>query len=401
MSIIFTNPGEIDVRAIVTFGVSVKDTDNPIGYFGTGLKYAIAVLLRNSQEITVYSGTECYIFNTKTITVRGKEFSAVTMNDTEIGFTTDVGKNWELWMAYRELYCNVLDEEGTVGHYQRHNEPKPCAGTTTIIVDGDQFTQIYRQRASYFINNDRTADWAVGSMQIYNEPSKSFFYKGVRVAHFPTPFLCTYNYVGHMDLTEDRTVTSEGDVYYKIVEAITDACDESLVEHVLTAPEDVKEHELPYHYRWSQPGSVFATVCARLIEEEDKRLNGNAVIYMDRIKPKEFKPEKLVLTPSQQAELTQAINLCERADFPVTRYTINCVKTLKRDQLGEARQGMIYVTERAFLMGGWKQIAATLIEEYVHLEYHYHDMTRPLQNWLFERLVAALEEVQSVKGVAE
>ena len=36
--IVFENPGEIDVAAISTFGVSVKETDNPIGFFGTGLK---------------------------------------------------------------------------------------------------------------------------------------------------------------------------------------------------------------------------------------------------------------------------------------------------------------------------------------------------------------------------
>ncbi|CAM6031606.1 unnamed protein product [Sphagnum compactum] len=225
MSIIFTNPGEIDVRAIVTFGVSAKETDNPIGYFGTGLKYAIAVLLRNSQEITIYSGTECYVFNTKTITVRGKEW---------------------------------------------HSEPKPCKGTTLVIVDGDQFKHIYYQRHQYFLNKKDKPNWVVGSMEVYNMPTNAFFYK---------------------------------------------------------APEDVKEHELPYHHRWSQPADQsFATVCARLIEEEDKRINGNAVIYMERIQPKEFNPEKLVLTPSQQAELIQAINFCERAGFPVTRYTINCVK---------------------------------------------------------------------------
>ena len=47
--IVFENPGEIDIRSISTFGVSVKEGDNPIGFFGTGLKYAIVVLLRTGQ----------------------------------------------------------------------------------------------------------------------------------------------------------------------------------------------------------------------------------------------------------------------------------------------------------------------------------------------------------------
>lgn len=38
----FHNPGELDPRLITTFGVSIKESTNPIGYFGTGLKYALA-----------------------------------------------------------------------------------------------------------------------------------------------------------------------------------------------------------------------------------------------------------------------------------------------------------------------------------------------------------------------
>ena len=48
--IIFQNKGLIDVHAISIMGVSVKE-DNSIGFFGTGLKYAIAVLLREGIKI--------------------------------------------------------------------------------------------------------------------------------------------------------------------------------------------------------------------------------------------------------------------------------------------------------------------------------------------------------------
>jgi hypothetical protein len=47
--VVFENPGEIDAAAIRTFGVSVKEGENPIGFFGTGLKYAIAILLRTGH----------------------------------------------------------------------------------------------------------------------------------------------------------------------------------------------------------------------------------------------------------------------------------------------------------------------------------------------------------------
>ena len=55
-TIIFENPGEIDPVAIITFGINVKESDHPIGFFGTGLKYALAILLREGQPITIQSG---------------------------------------------------------------------------------------------------------------------------------------------------------------------------------------------------------------------------------------------------------------------------------------------------------------------------------------------------------
>ena len=54
--VVFENTGEIDILSISSFGVSVKEGDSPIGFFGTGLKYAIAVLLRHNQKITAYCG---------------------------------------------------------------------------------------------------------------------------------------------------------------------------------------------------------------------------------------------------------------------------------------------------------------------------------------------------------
>ena len=62
MTIYFTNPGEIDIRAVTTMGVNVKEGSSSIGYFGTGLKYAIATLLREGQEIIIHSGLTTYYF---------------------------------------------------------------------------------------------------------------------------------------------------------------------------------------------------------------------------------------------------------------------------------------------------------------------------------------------------
>ena len=131
--IVFENPGEIDVASISTFGVSVKESDNPIGFFGTGLKYAIAILLRNNHKVTIHSGVDTHAFDTENVTVRGRSFDFVRLTTNEgqperIGFTTEVGKTWEIWMAYRELFCNARDENGDAFLAREMPEPAQRAG---------------------------------------------------------------------------------------------------------------------------------------------------------------------------------------------------------------------------------------------------------------------------------
>lgn len=105
--LVFKNPGHIDPVSITTFGISAKDTESAIGMFGTGLKYAVAVLLRNGYKITIYSGDKTYEFDVANNDVRNKTFNHVTMNGEFISFTTELGKFWEPWMAVRELVCNL------------------------------------------------------------------------------------------------------------------------------------------------------------------------------------------------------------------------------------------------------------------------------------------------------
>jgi len=69
-----------------------KEGDNPIGFFGTGLKYALAILLRTGHKVAILSGTSKHRFALKDVKIRGQDFQVVTMDRHELGFTTQVGK---------------------------------------------------------------------------------------------------------------------------------------------------------------------------------------------------------------------------------------------------------------------------------------------------------------------
>lgn len=52
-----SSQGEIEEKAFTLIGASSKRGDNTkIGYFGSGLKYSIAWLLRNKIDFKIFSG---------------------------------------------------------------------------------------------------------------------------------------------------------------------------------------------------------------------------------------------------------------------------------------------------------------------------------------------------------
>ena len=149
MTLYFTNPGEIDLDAALILGVNAKVNENPIGRYGSGLKYAIAVLLRTGHSVTIWSGLEENIFYARTASTRGVEYSQVWCNDKPLGFTTHLGSNWEVWQALRELKSNAQDEGGITT--DDISEADAIEGRTVIEVTGSGIMLAWENRAKYFL----------------------------------------------------------------------------------------------------------------------------------------------------------------------------------------------------------------------------------------------------------
>src|SRR4051812_38184717 len=97
--LVFSNPGVLEMELVKMMGVSVKESSDPIGFFGTGLKYAMATALRLGGEMTIFTDGQRYDVRGRKMTLRDKEFTQVMLNDEPLGFTTELGKQWEAWMA--------------------------------------------------------------------------------------------------------------------------------------------------------------------------------------------------------------------------------------------------------------------------------------------------------------
>lgn len=393
--IVFENEGVLDPVSIKTFGISVKESENPIGFFGTGLKYAIAILTRQDQEIKILSGNRTFEFKSKTLSVRGKDFSVITMNGEELPFTTELGKNWEVWQAFRELYCNALDEGGSCD--SRMFLPETDENKTFVCVKGREFTSAFHERDSIVLSLPNHLMVGSGEVQVFNKVSEYIYYRGIRVLKTERPCLLTYNIKDDLELTEDRTVKSPSSALSKIPRAIAALKDKTIIKQVLTADRRMFEQELSFSSIdfWQERISAeFDEVLETEFGFNNDHLNKSARDYLVKKKNKSalknYEEESLTTVEKKQLDRCKDIILKLYPDFQM--YKILVVKNLGQTTmaLADFNDRKIVISKRSFDMGT-KFLLSTLIEEYFHLKTGYADCSRELQTFLFDSYCGIIE----------
>ena len=266
----FTTPGLIPLEAFTAFGVNAKpNSTNPFGYFGTGLKYAIAVCLRNGCDVVLWRGNYKYTFYVRQADFRGKDSGFVRMkqerwlslggflkpNYYKLPFTTELGKNWELWQAFRELETNTRDENGITALVQP-DDLVPESERTTILVNGSRFVDEYHEMDRHFLPEGKTIreDEAV---QVIDRPSRHIYYRGVRIMDLKEEAEFTYNILSTISLTEDRTAKYSFEVEQVIATHWVESEDEGLVGRVLQT-DRWEGSGLNYTYAYTTPSKTFS-----------------------------------------------------------------------------------------------------------------------------------------------
>lgn len=384
--IIFKNKGEIDINAIRTFGVSVKKEDS-IGFFGTGLKYAIAVLLREGCDITVYSGKNKLEFGIETLEVTGMPFDFITMNGERLGFTTDLGKMWKLWMAFREVYCNCTDEGGDVT--EANNIPKPKYGETMVVVTGKPVEEIYRDINLYILQTRPML--SNGYIELRDKSTHHVFYKGVMVKDDMPHCLYTYNIKRHIDLTEDRTAKYNFEVIREINNGIVMLTDKAVIRKIVCAPEDTFEHQLHYDLHVT-PSQEFLDVCIKLAEKQEIKANKNAIRFAKKFIDANTEPKEIELTPLERGMYQRACELLGLAGYNVMEFPVKFVETLGTGVFAQAKDDIIWIARPCFDQGT-KTVAHALLEEHFHLKHGYKDHTRDFQTFLHQNILTLVERL--------
>src|SRR3954471_10625130 len=79
--VVFETKGKLDLRSLTVFGLNAKPTTtSPIGFFGTGLKYAVAVLSRREIPFAIWiDGKKWVVEKNSAMTFRDKDYEGLTL----------------------------------------------------------------------------------------------------------------------------------------------------------------------------------------------------------------------------------------------------------------------------------------------------------------------------------
>lgn len=281
MKIHFVTPTRLSLINLTTIGDSEKREDETkIGQFSSGQAYSTALLLRDDVglEVNIYGGyytegekyTETINYSTsdkicestgksKEIIVLAyeKQFhgncdSALTFSGgytesetIETAFALQLGYNWEIWMALRELWSNMLDEGGYVVEQESYPEPKTGTVITLTFDENNSFYEVWQNRHLYINekpplytlnHNVEVLENEEGYLRIYKQ--NILVYTDEKI---PSKF--AYN-VKSGTIDERRILSNVYNVESDIVYAIKSTTNEDFLRQIITKDFDSKNQFL-------------------------------------------------------------------------------------------------------------------------------------------------------------
>lgn len=284
MKVFFNTPTQISLLDITTMGDSVKvGDDTKLGMFDSGLKHSIALLLRHNVgiKISVFDddgeSVDKYSFGTiisiDKNTGKEKELITVQTKDEVIttGFAKKLGFNWELWMALRELWSNMLDEGGNV------TVDGPEEGAKTVVMlefnEDNDFWDIWENRHKYLFDESRFSDiYQVDRSKVAVKSecgTLKIFKQGILVYESDTPSNFWWNIKGG-EIDERRILSNVHDVNTSIKSSILTTDNEDFLRLIVRSDFTWKDGDFlgGSYISWSSIGDTLFNLCHRVAEEQ-------------------------------------------------------------------------------------------------------------------------------------
>lgn len=422
-----TNKGKVAPEAFSLIGASTKrNDDSKIGMFGSGNKYAISFLMRNSFKFRVFSNQEEMFFTTVQKEFANQLFDVICINKKETSLTTEMGPKWKLWQALRELYSNAVDE-GLIefGIVEGFMTKELNDDETTILIEANQeILDFYFDIDKYIaINRDVVYENYYG--KIYKSSGKNcvVYRKGIRCMELEKPGIFDYD-LNNIWLTEDRLASSSWQAPEEILKLLEKCDDVFVIRKFLNEIQDSKYYEnciddsfisfsgtnFSSAWRQSVKNSKIAPKSMGGYLKDDERPSTyllpnklyKAMIsfYGDDLKTQSFKTTNrgqayvIVQENEMQKKMINDVkDFFKEVQF-IIPYDIRVVDFKDKDVHGSVDDETILLGINAFENGKvW--IANVIIEEYIHIKYDAADETRKFQDASIGELLSYMQKINS------
>lgn len=422
--IFILNKGIVDTDAFHLLGASTKrDDETKIGYFGSGLKYALAWMLRNGINFKVYADKKEIKFGLKKKDFRGKQFSVITINGKDTSITTEMGPDWNGWFALREMICNALDEEGGIYGFTE-TEMQPQEGMTFFLIKGNELFSDFIDNAGNYLSSrryDKLCDSKGredGKLfpSIGEEKSLIIYRKGIQ-ALYEKNRQAIFNYdFENIDINESRVIKDAWLMRYKAFDLINGAdiqtkrlfierlnskmfewnmaeyTNNNIEENWLQAMEGfiIIPTWTPTAFLKDVDIAIVKVLPDWLYEAFENRF-GNKLPKL-----RGSSKDKIIL---EMDEYQKKIVLSAKEVFVKLgmeiKYEIVLAEFRTKSQMGEAADNKIYVSPHCIEKGVF-ETCAVMLEEELHLESSYGDNTREFQNYIFVRLLREMIKSKNI-----
>lgn len=418
----FTNPGEVPINAFKLLGASTKRNDeSKIGFFGTGLKYAIAVMLREGVDFKIFVGEKEVKIGTRATDFAGQKIQVMTVNGEKTSITIDAGINWEPWFAIREIYSNAVDEGGIM---KLADDIKGTVGSTSIFVEmseklGDVSTNWQHyfafKRSSLFDDGD--GNRILGKLK---DPKFTMFRKGIRVDRSHTNSLFDYD-IKNIKINESRVASVPWEVKQSVAEVLAKCSDEGVIRTLIASFRtngecyEAQTSTWEYLFDGTFGGGTFNEAWFEILK--DKRivpieLSGfygittDTVVmpqklirhlhkaFGDRLSFIGHTQEKYLLIGEYDSKLDESHELLAKNGYTYDKESIKIGKFQDRSVKGlwDNTQKMIIISEDVLTPAYANERTAILLEEITHATTGFDDNSRELQSYLFDVIVGMMQE---------
>lgn len=418
----FENKGEVPVNAFKLLGASSKRSDNSkIGYFGTGLKYAIAVMLKNGIDFKIYSGSKEIKIGTRKTKFLDSVIQVMTVNGEKTSITIDVGVDWKPWYVIREIYSNAIDEDGKI---LVNVKVEPKDGYTRIFVDTNNETlkDVFENWNAYFSNNRqnifKNAEGKI-FLKLPTKPEFIVFRKGIRVYTTHQHSLFDYD-IENIEINESRVAVYGFQVLKQCSQLLASAPLEIIKEYLRSLDKARKYEYVEWDSNFWDYTSTYTFNNAWMTALEDKQvipadyagnyeITESCIVLPDKLIKRlkeafgdginvagDNKSSFKIIENVDKSPLQKVLDAYTLIGFDCTIDNIDIVEFNDKDILGQARDSRVLLSQKLFTLIYKHKIASVLLEEIVHIKTNFDDNTRSMQTFLFDTITYLAKEMQKV-----